>query len=795
MRRDRHLPDLALLLDPVRLADRVKTTLGRSDIARAEVTYLRYKPSQSCLAACRIEVDGRQIDVVAKAYRPSAAGKLLKAMTRPAVPGPLGPGRFLLDNSTAVVSVFPNDLRMPRLAQLMSPDSIQQLIARIADEQRRAADGRATDMTPYVHHGHEGATGRLETLRHNPERRFVGKLVVDEKAIATVRCYARRDCEAMFAKAGAVKNRSPLRVALLLTHWRRRCVLAFEWLNGELLERAIRQRFAPPSGLELVGAALARLHDQDGRRLSRRSEASDAAAIVSLSHDLAFLHPPIARPVRKLARRVSAGLATKTDGLCTLHGDFYAKQVLLNGPAAEFIDLDEAALGNPAIDLARFRADLEVCVLAGHLEPGEVESLIDRMHEGYRIAGRTLPSDLNLHIAAQLLRVAGHPFRRRDPSWPTTLEAILDRAAAFLDKGASAKRGLTPASRGSDPNPPVKMRGADPNVMSDPLMPFLGVALNPAEIASTFARNLDCLNAARKTRVVRIAVGRHKPGRRCLIAYDLSVLDVKGSVQDLAVVGKVRARGADTGTHDLQCALWAGRFGPSATDGIFVPEPLGVVKALHMTVQRRVPGTPATGLLEGPSGVGLARRVAESIHKLHDTPAPGWRRHTVEDELRILRERLASVIDEHPLWQTRVERVLDGCVRLAARVQDDSWCGIHRDFYPDQVLVDGERLYLTDFDLYARGPAALDIGNFVAHVQEYSLRRFGNPEHLIDRTEMLIERYLQLSSNTTRKSIYVWATLSLVRHVAISWSLAERRPFTPDLIELCEWRILERSTQ
>jgi hypothetical protein len=26
-------------------------------------------------------------------------------------------------------------------------------------------------------------------------------------------------------------------------------------------------------------------------------------------------------------------------------------------------------------------------------------------------------------------------------------------------------------------------------------------------------------------------------------------------------------------------------------------------------------------------------------------------------------------------------------------------CGIHRDFYADQVIVDGSRLYLLDFDL------------------------------------------------------------------------------------------------
>ena len=323
----------------------------------------------------------------------------------------------------------------------------------------------------------------------------------------------------------------------------------------------------------------------------------------------------------------------------------------------------------------------------------------------------------------------------------------------------------------------------------DPLMPFLHTALNPSEVAPRFARSLDCLTMAKDTQVAHISVLRHKPGRRCLALYELTVHDAADSVRHLRVVGKMRARGADTTTHDLQKRLWTGSFGALATDGILVPEPLGVLRDLQMTVQRGVSGVPLTGLLEGPGGVMLAGRAAEAIHKLHSAGAPSSRSHTVEDELRILRERLGRVAEARPQWHERIERVFDGCVRLAERVQEDSCCGIHRDFYPDQVLVDEERLHLTDLDLYAHGPAALDIGNFVAHVYENSLRRFGNPNHLCDRTERLIERYLQLSPATTRESIRAWTTLSLVRHIAISTQFAERRPFTPALLDLCECRL------
>src|SRR2546426_9353652 len=38
------------------------------------------------------------------------------------------------------------------------------------------------------------------------------------------------------------------------------------------------------------------------------------------------------------------------------------------------------------------------------------------------------------------------------------------------------------------------------------------------------------------------------------------------------------------------------------------------------------------------------------------------------------------------------------------------------------VIVNGERLFLLDFDLYCEGDPALDIGNFLGHITEQSLR-------------------------------------------------------------------------
>src|SRR5256712_7362784 len=207
-----------------------------------------------------------------------------------------------------------------------------------------------------------------------------------------------------------------------------------------------------------------------------------------------------------------------------------------------------------------------------------------------------------------------------------------------------------------------------------------------------------------------------------------------------------------------------------------------------MWLQRKVPGRPATDLLAAPVGVALARKIAEAAHKLHRAAVPADRRHTMADELRILHECLPTVARLESRWAGRIERLLDASTRLGAATPEPALCGIHRDFYADQVIVDGERLFLLDFDLYCEGDPALDIGNFLGHVTEQSLRTLGDAGALADREQAMEERFVALSG-AAPAAVRAYATLTLVRHVYLSTLFPERRPLTQPLIELCEERL------
>jgi aminoglycoside phosphotransferase (APT) family kinase protein len=110
------------------------------------------------------------------------------------------------------------------------------------------------------------------------------------------------------------------------------------------------------------------------------------------------------------------------------------------------------------------------------------------------------------------------------------------------------------------------------------------------------------------------------------------------------------------------------------------------------------------------------------------------------------------------------------------------------------VLLDGDRLTLLDFDLFTRGDPALDVGNFLGHLIEQALRRYGDPARLRDREEALEEAYLARATRVERASLGAWATLTLARHIHISRSIPDRSHLTSDLLELCEERLGIRSS-
>lgn len=767
VRRDPAIPGLATVLNPDAFVAALRPFVPEADLSTAQITYVKYKPGTNCLVGYRLALEGTTVEAYAKAYRPEFQAKLQKVRGQSSVGGPLGPGRLVLDQQAIVVSIFPNDSKLKVLPQLADQAARVQLFRELLPDQ------------PDLWHG------TVQSIRYKPERRFVAQWMANGRVQAALKVYAETGYHKPLVNANTFESRGALRVAQLCGSSDRRRILAFEWLPGRLLSEQIYQAESAVPDLSIVGAALAEVHAQSGARLELLTRESEAAVLFSVADGIAFLSPSLSQRVHDVARRLATQVAAQPPLYRPIHGDFYARQVLVDSDTVGILDLDEARLGDPAADLGNFIAHLESDALRGRLAAQRVEPLRDSLLEGYRALD---PARVNLHAAIGLFRLLPHPFRQREADWLARTEAILERIEAILHT-PSRSVCLPPSWTTLASGIPV----IDPfGVAADPKMSFLAPALNPTSAQRQFERCLASLaGKERKIQLRAIRVTRYKPERRCLVEYDV---DLEPS-ESLTLVGKARAKGLDTSSYNLLRSLWNTGFGARSVDGISVPEPIAVIAEWQMWLQSKVPGTLATQLLAELGGVALARRIAEAVHKLHQAGIPASRRHTVADELRILHERLSLVAHTYPQWAKRLERLLDACTRLGARLPESGPVGSHRDFYADHVIVDGARLSLVDFDLYCEADAGLDVGNFNAHLTEQSLRTLGDPCAMANREQTLEERFVELAGEATRAAVRTYATLSLVRHIHLSTLFPDRRPFTEKLLDLCEQRLLRATAQ
>jgi len=413
--RDHAIPGLAMVLDPDTFATALRRAAPDADLRTAQITYRRYKPQNFCRVAYRLDVAGAELDLDVRACRPEDLASWLGDRDGLQVTGPLGHGRIVLEDRAIVVNVFPNDLKLPQLHHLADPGKRERVLRKLLPD-------------------HPGLwQGELRCLRYRPERRYVAELRAEGETRALLKSYTPRAFTRSKHNAKAFHSGPTLRIARLLGCSDRRRLLAFEWLPGRLLFDLLA---APKLDLQAVtatGAALAALHAQVPEGLVSWTPEATIADLLSLSLELGFICPELACRADKLARGFTEQLAAGPARQCTIHGDFTAKQVLVNQQEVAIIDLDWAGRGDPAGDLGNAIAQAERCALSGELSATRVELFRDALLEGYARTNRPLPERITLYTALELFRRTRFPFRAREPDWPQRTEALLARAEAIWD--------------------------------------------------------------------------------------------------------------------------------------------------------------------------------------------------------------------------------------------------------------------------------------------------------------------------------------------------------------------------
>jgi len=760
IRQDPDLPGLPILFDPGVFADVIRPHVPELDVA--EAVYVRYKQGENAIVAFRLYAHGTAHWAYAKAHRADATAKLVKAVSRPEVASPLGPGRVVLPAWATTVSFLPNDDKLKSLRRLQN------------------AQGRYRLMSSLMPDRPDLWEPELELLRYKPERRFVARI-----GDTVLKLHTESGFPGAYGERRTNWARGALKTAPVIGRSERHRALVYPWVEGRVMDNALRDPACDLKAVAPVGMALATLHKRCPEGPSVQKSEDIAQALFAAAEAVGITSPALAGRANSLASRISVQLAAPKR-LALLHGDFYAKQILLSQGTPTILDFDRMCLGDPAADFGTFLAHLERDRVRYTMSAARIDAIRTDLLDGY-LAVKDPPTDelLALHTASAILQLAPHPFRFREPEWRARTTALLDAAEEQLDAALRCSSSQSVSARR-----PATV--SDPyDAASDDALPQLGRALDPDIAARCMETFSDQLAGKRGTLALeKIQVVRHRPGRRALVKYTMQTEGPDSQANYVSLFGKVRTRGFDRTAFSLNTALWRRDFGPLSRDEVVVPEPIGVWPEARMWLQHEAVGRSATVALKGTDGVRVARRIAYALAKLHrEGPVP-HRRHSLANELALLHDRLPHVAVIHPRLSSRINRVLAACDRLAASFARTRMRPLHRDFYPDNILVSDDHITLLDLDLYALGDPALDAGNFIGHLIEEGLRERGDPAAYMGVARAFEDMFASLEGQSIRVAVWAYTTLSLVRHLFISTRIASRRASTGAILDLCEERLL-----
>ncbi|KIT16849.1 Phosphotransferase enzyme family protein [Jannaschia aquimarina] len=571
---------------------------------------------------------------------------------------------------------------------------------------------------------HPLARGRIEILRYKAGRRLVARVTTFGQAalvkLHTPSGFAR-------AQAGAVRS-DLLGHAPLLGADASLCAIACGWLDGAPVDLA---------GHRAAGEALVRLHAAPSPGGFDEAPGESAETLRRICAYAANLLPELEDRLASACDAVLRSLLASPGRFGSVHGDFSADQVLVAADGARIVDWDRAGRGDQLVDLGSYLARLDMDVLDGTRSAAEARQAAASFLSGYGPDAAAMAWIASQH-AAHLLRLVTEPFRRQLRDWDEMTAALLRRVADVVPRTTE----------------PI-----------DAAMPTLAECLDRRAMASVVAATGVELTGSPE-------LLRHKPGRRAIVRLPCAAGDR---------LIKLRAKGPDRATpalhHTLREAGFDGRAAPFA-----IPRAWPGPDRLDAFLMEAVAGEPlADHARPGRDAAPFERagRALAALHRLDVSLPQDW---GLADEWAVLSRALRQAAEREPKHKDRIDKLASELRRELDRLSDARPVPLHRDFYFDQILIDGERMWLVDLDLMARGHPAIDPGNFTAHLEELALRRDGDPTTLRPQIHAFREGYADAGGPASGDDIDLMHRISLARHLAICLRIPGRTEAFPRLL-------------
>lgn len=205
-----------------------------------------------------------------------------------------------------------------------------------------------------------------------------------------------------------------------------------------------------------------------------------------------------------------------------------------------------------------------------------------------------------------------------------------------------------------------------------------------------------------------------------MVQYSFSQSQLLRSAEPaLTLVGKSYADDRGQQTFQIMRELNHTLAQQAHTAALAIPQVLFYDPSLRLLAQQRVVGIPYTDLLERSDLTNYVELAGAALAFLHNQYL------TVGQEVW-LRDHLADLVypqptelgEQLPQYRTQIETLIAEMKSQERGIKPSIEIDpIHRNFSLRKLLYREGRAWLIDWDLFAQGDPAFDIGNFVVHLQ------------------------------------------------------------------------------
>jgi hypothetical protein len=292
----------------------------------------------------------------------------------------------------------------------------------------------------------------------------------------------------------------------------------------------------------------------------------------------------------------------------------------------------------------------------------------------------------------------------------------------------------------------------------------------------------------------------YKPGSRCTLRYHLSYPpELADRGWPATVIAKTyRKDSKGRNAYDGMLALW---HTPLANgDVVSFAEPLAYIPSVKVMVQGPIAGGES---LEDKLKAALRaddqatveelysymRKAAAGLAAFHQSGVRHGATVALDERFAEIRELIARLALPVPELAGAVEPLLGRLEQLAAASPPNALVPTHGTFNPEQVLIDGPRIGLIDFDDFCMAEPALDVGLFRAAIKDIGMNALD--ASLADKRVIRVARLARLDTicavfldeyerhaPISRARVALWEAWSYLRDALHFW--IKVKPAEPD---------------